>query len=317
MNYFEDLYYRKDILKILIEDSLTRSTIRTHKECNALGNQVQEPDFVADLCLYWTKDLITILRLILTNPSTQINITSVFCHQKPLADFGKKPIPEIGDILFVFNYKNKRKPLINSLLLQAKKTSKSKFIISPEDTQLDLYENWPKFELKRANNLSGKKYDIYPKTVTQGAKYLLIDPNPLMTYRINGTFTYGCAIPASLITLNSEFSDELIDFLEFRNGRMISEKTNSTEDWSKMVWDILEITKNKMTKRNNIGLSRFPRNISQKLDGCHFIDLSTESDSFYSDIIDNLRKDGSDKERSDLDNGGGVSTIFIEVIENE
>lgn len=235
MDFIKEILSKRTLLYKLIDASLTKSAARVHQKCNSLGNSVQEPDFIADLCINWTSDLISILKLTL-NSNFQINLTSVFCHQKPLADFGQTPKPELGDILFVFKYKDKKGlETHNSLLLQAKKSSFPQVRIPNGDTQLHLYEKWPKFKYARANHLNGHKRDIFPKTTTQGAKYLLIDPSPIMTLGLNGTFTYGCAIANSLITLNSELTNEIISFLQFISGRNIDNKPNITEDWSQMI----------------------------------------------------------------------------------
>ncbi|HDL17719.1 MAG TPA: hypothetical protein ENH29_01550, partial [Bacteroidetes bacterium] len=232
----------------MIHNSLTKSIIRTHQRCAFLGNSAEEPDFIADLTLNWTQELHTILKLIL-HPKLQIGLASVYCHQKPIVDFGQAKNPELGDILFVFKYTDLYgKTTINSLLLQVKKTSRQNFKISSNELhQLELYTKWPKFKYLRANALNGKTIDIHPKCVTQGARYLLIDPDPFLTLGLDGTFAFGCAIPDNLISIYSDFTNEILNFLMFATGRTISDKASITEDWSKMIWDLLSISKNKMT----------------------------------------------------------------------
>lgn len=315
MEFIKEISSNRKLLYKLIDASLTKSTARVHQKCYSIGNSVQEPDFIADLCINWTSDLISILKLTLSS-KFQINLTSVFCHQKPLADFGQTPKPELGDLLFVFKYKDKKGlETLNSLLLQAKKSTSPQVHIPSGDTQLFLYEKWPKFKYVRANHLNGHQRDIFPKTTTQGAKYLLIDPSPIMTLGLNGTFTYGCAIANSLITINSELTNEIISFLQFINGRNIDNRPNITEDWSQMIWDLLSITKGKMTSRKNKGIGSFARQTTAYFDGCHFINLQNNRDSFYSDIIGDLDGDGNDN--LIIDESGGVSTILIEINENE
>lgn len=247
MILINNIISNRTTLENLINNSLTKSIIRTHKRCRKIGNKPQEPDFIADLTLNWTKELLTILKLIL-HPKLQIGITSVYCHQKPLVDLGQSPHPELGDILFVLKYTDVHgNTSLNSLLLQAKKTSKQSFKVpSSEFHQLELYLKWPKFKYLRANGLNGEIRDIHPKSITQGAKYLLIDPDPLMTLGLNGTFAFGTAIPNNIISISSDFENEILHFLTFTTGRTISDKSQITEDWSQMIWDLLFITKDKI-----------------------------------------------------------------------
>lgn len=314
MKFIQEISSNSQLLYRLIDNSLTKSSLRVHRKCNSIGNTVEEPDFIADLCINWTKELISVLELVLSQ-KYQIGITSVFCHQKPLADFGKTPRPELGDVLFVFKYTdNRNKTLINSLLLQAKRSSSPQVTLPSNDTQLELYENWPKFKYLRANHLTGKQRDIFPKTITQGAKYLLIDPSPVNTFGSNRTFTYGCGNANKVVSLNTELSSEIISFLQFGLGRTVDNIGNITEDWSQMIWDLLSVTKNKMTKRKNMGLGSFPRQNTSSFDGCHFMNINSMNNSFYSEIADNLNGEGNN---NDNEEDGGVSTILIEINENE
>lgn len=313
-----DLISRNRVsLKSLIDKSLIDSLKRTHNH----SAKPQEPDFVADLTLNWTQALRSILKATL-NPYFSINLTSVYCHQKPLADYGKTPSPELGDILFVFKYTDiKGQITLNSLLLQAKTTSSNvNSVPKSELHQLELYVDWPRFKYKRAGKLNGNAIDIHPKCITLGAKYLLIDPDTAILSGLPGLFGFGCAIPNKSLVLSTEFADEIINLLTFNAGRSISTESSITEDWSKMVWDLLNITKNKMTRRNNIGLKSFPRQVIPPLDTVYFMAIENNS-SYYKDINNKLGSGDNGGQLSDVpfssnDESGGVSTIFIELNEN-
>ena len=317
MELIRSITANRRIIEGLINNSLTKSIIRTHARCGNLNNSPEEPDFVADLILNWTQEFLSILKLTL-HPSLQLGLASVYCHQKPIVNIGTSVNPELGDILFVIKYvDSQRKEHFNSLLLQAKISPREYLTVSQNEShQLYLYTNWPKFRYLRANGLNGQTRDIHPKTITQGAKYLLIDPNPLMTTGIQGTFAYGCSIPNRHLTISSDLTKEILDFICFSTGRTFSSENNISEDWSQMIWDLLRITKGKMSRRKNSGLNRFPRNPSSGFDGCGFLEVNNH-DSFYGDIefSDN---DGNinDTYYKEDDNGGGVSTILIEINEN-
>lgn len=317
MDLIRSITANKAVIENLIDNSLTKSLLRTHNRCRILNNTPQEPDFVADLTINWTKELLSILKLTL-HPNLEIGIASVYCHQKPIVDFGANSNPELGDILFVIKYiDNQRKEHFNSLLLQAKTTSQSNLTVGQNEShQLELYMRWPQFSYLRANGLNGQRRDIHPKTITQGAKYLMIDPDPMMTLGINGTFGFGCAIPNRHLTLSTVFTSEIIDFLSFYTGRTFSDENSITEDWSQMIWDLLRISKGKMSRRKNSGLQRFPRNPSNGFDGCGFIDMNVRG-SFFGDV--DISGEGNNNDNvyfKNEDNGGGVSTIMIEINEN-
>ena len=306
-------------LKHFIDLSLGDSLNRTYVNCTNIKKTPEEPDYIADLTLNWSQDLHNILKSILSFSHLTMNFTSVYCHQKPLADFGGIRSPEIGDILFVFKYTDiQGETNYNSLLLQAKRSKSQISSVSKNELhQLTLYTDWPKFKYKRAGILNGSEIDIHPKCISLGAKYLLIDPNASILTRIPGWFGFGCAVPNKSLVLSTEFSDEIIDFLAFNGGRSISSQSSITEDWSKMIWDLLEITKSKMSKRKNMDLKSFPRQVSHYEDGTYFMEIENKS-SFFTDI----GSGGNGKNEDDdsfLTNGedGGVSTVFIEIYEND
>jgi len=219
-------------------------------------------------------------------PKNKFSVTGVFCHQKPLADIGLSRDPEIGDLLLVYIYTDRiGNKKLNSILLQAKISNKPTITVSHTDEhQLKLYSEWPLFSYKRAGSLNGTKRDILPKTINDGAQYLLIDDHPIYGLSgMKGTFPMGCATPSKTLSINNDLPDEIIDFLKFKSGRAFEENPlSSKDDWTKMIWDLLNATKDKASKRKNAGISNFPRQVSNYFDGCCF--FLTESNSIYSDL---------------------------------
>jgi hypothetical protein len=159
-----DINKVEQLLKGLIHNAVVNSVNFVVDKSSKIGNKPQEPDFVASLTLKFTPELFNILKAVF--PKKKFSVTGVYCHQKPLADIGLAKDPEIGDILIVYTYSdNKGSKKLNSLLLQAKISSKSTTTISTTDEhQLKLYSDWPLFEYKRAGKLNGTKRDIQPKT---------------------------------------------------------------------------------------------------------------------------------------------------------
>lgn len=283
-----DINKVEPLLKGLIHNAIVSSVDFVVDKCSKIGNRPQEPDFVASLTLKFTPELFNILKAAF--PKSKFSVTGVFCHQKPLADIGLSKDPEIGDILVVYIYTDKRgSKKLNSLLLQAKISNKSTTVVSATDEhQLKLYLDWPAFKYKRAGKLNGISRDILPKTINDGAQYLLIDDHPIYGLAgYTGTFPMGCATPAKTLSINNDLTSEVIDFLKFKSGRAFEENPSiSKDDWTKMVWDILYATKAKASKRKNAGLNNFPRQVTNNFDGCCF--FKTETNSIYQDLHDEL-----------------------------
>jgi hypothetical protein len=287
-----DINRVEPLLKGLIHNSLIRSVKSVADKCRRLGTTPQEPDFIASLTLMFTPELFNGLKAVF--PKTKFSVTGVFCHQKPLADIGLTKDPEIGDLLFVYIYTDKTgNKKYNSILLQAKVSNKPSVLVSKADEhQLKLYSEWPSFTYKRAGSLNGTVRDILPKTINDGAQYLLIDDHPIYGLSgMKGTFPMGCATPSKVLSVNNDLADEIIDFLKFKSGRAFEEDPALTKDgWTKMIWDLLVITKDKASKRNNVGFSSFSRQVSSNFDGC--CNFMTETNSIYKDLHELLDRDG-------------------------
>lgn len=91
------------LLNLLIHRAIVNSVQFVVTKCKTLGNNPQEPDFIASLSLNFSVDLFNILKFVF--PKNKFSVTGVFWHQKPLADIGIEKDPEIGDILFVYVYR--------------------------------------------------------------------------------------------------------------------------------------------------------------------------------------------------------------------
>lgn len=133
----------------------------------------------------------------------------------------------------------------NALLLQAKcvKTPLYTTVSKRDMHQFKLYSEWPEFEYRRAGALDGQRRDVYPKTTTQGAQYLLIDKNE----------------PADMLTATVDnplqgsklFARTLASVLSFDIGRTFD--AYPVDKWSKMIVDLLWISANSVFNRRNAG----------------------------------------------------------------
>lgn len=162
--------------------------------------------------------------------------------------------PEIGDLLIVYKEIRGGETFYNSLLLQAKKSSNIYYTTIPthDRHQLMLYTRWPKFEYERAGaSLNGKTRSITPKTITTGAQYLLIDEskcgNPCCPT------TFWCAIPASNLVASCSLTLQIIRLIEFQTGKPFVSKSSRKDHWSKMIWDLLDISASSCFNRRRAG----------------------------------------------------------------
>ena len=299
-----DINKNRHLLEPLIENAILDSVKWINSHCVP-----QEPDYIASLSLNFTKDLFGILKM--TFPTHDFSISGVYCHQKPIVDFSASKNSELGDLLFVYIDKSKGIKRLNSLLLQAKISSSPVLKLPPKDKhQLELYNYWPEFKYLKAGILNGQKRNILPKTINDGAQYLLIDNNPHTNglAGIPGTFPMGCAIPSEMLCINNSLALELIDFFKFKSGRAFEDEHPScTDDWSNMIWDLIHIAGKKFSRRTNAKLGKFSR--------------ITECCCFYSDsvsgvsLLDEIQTDGAsnyENQNYGFDEEAGVSVIIIE-----
>lgn len=311
----------EQILKPLIADSLVKSVQRTHHKSSKIGNKTEEPDYIADLVINWTDDFFKIVDYVFSGKLT-FEITSIYCHQKPLVDINMGKNPEIGDILFIFKHiDSSKEAYFNSMLLQAKVSHKPISKVGSGDmAQLELYHKWPQFKYLRAGALNGKQRNIYPKTISSGAQYLLIDDDPVHSLMgLPGTFPFGCALPNKQLVLNNDLASELFQFLQFKTGRPFDEKSKVNDDWSQTMWDLIDITKAKASRRKNSGIKSFPRQITKNFDACCYL-ANVNQESYFNDLNIIVKNNGNDgysdnPENQFSDDSPGVSLIFIEAIE--
>jgi hypothetical protein len=113
--------------------------------------------------------------------------------------------------------------------------------------QLVLYKDWPDFTYRKAGLLNGTRRSIQPKVSNDGAQYLPIDNHPILGLAGRpGTFPMGCALAQDILHLDNNLAFEIRDFLKFKSGRSFeADATTTNDDWTKMIWEMLEITKAK------------------------------------------------------------------------
>ena len=257
----------------------------------------QEPDYVAKLVTTLPSALKVSLQTLL--PGRTINVGGAFIHQKPLARFINPPKPklknpELGDLLVVCREQRASGIVYNALLLQAKCTDDVFHTIIPADHQFILYSQWPEFEYVRAGVLNGVRRSVCPKTITQGAQYLLIDkkhPTEMLTATVD--------IPLEGVTC---FPCTLASVIAFDRGRTFQDGY-PRDMWSSMIWDLLKITSNAVFNRRKAGYNNVDR-----WNGDDAFNFLLNSDDDKIPTIDGQDKDGV---------YSGVSVICVDLGGNE
>lgn len=212
----------------------------------------QEPDYVARLVTMLPGVLGTSLKSLL--PTRKIKVGGAFVHQKPLARFINPPYlglknPELGDLLIVCRELRASGYVYNALLLQAKCVDDVFNTHIPTDHQFILYSKWPVFEYVRAGHLNGLRRSVCPKTITQGAQYLLIDknhPSEMFTATVDIPLQGTTCLPCALASV-----------IAFDRGRTI--KKNTFDNWSNVIWDLLNISSSAVFNRRKAGFNSEPR----------------------------------------------------------
>ena len=194
----------------------------------------QEPDYVAKIVEELPGIVTNVASMFL--PGRQIKAGGAFIHQKPLAHFTNRSglkDPELGDLLIVCRENRSMGTVYNAMILQAKRTDTPLNASIPKDHQFVLYTEWPEFEYKRAGYLNGKTRSVLPKTITQGAQYLLINETKhvkLLTANVD-----------TPLNASKFFSRTLAAILSFDVGRTF-QATNPRDDWSQMILDLLRLS---------------------------------------------------------------------------
>ena len=206
----------------------------------------EEPNYVAQMVKELPGEIKRALELVLSGST--ISVGAAFIHQKPLAHFIRIPCPkspEIGDLLLVCRETRASGTVYNALILQAKcvKNPHDATVAKSDEHQFLLYSEWPEFEYRRAGILDGERRNVLPKTITQGAQYLLIDKNAPEDML---TATVDRSLRGSKL-----FARSLASVLSFDLGRTFD--AYPVDGWSRMIVDLLWLTANTVFNRRNAG----------------------------------------------------------------
>lgn len=229
----------------------------------------QEPDYIASLVTKLPNDLIQILNRYI--PNMQFNVGGCFIHQKPIVRFTSPQyatyrMPELGDLLIVYKETKNNTDRYNALLLQAKKSDNvnNTPIYSNDQHQYILYTKWPKFEYHRAGRLNGISRSISPKSITPGAQYLLIDEHHNANHW-HYPVTFWCAKADNPLEASNSLATAILQLIDFQTGRTFVAKGLNIDQWSRMIWDLLDISVQSVFNRRRNGFYNHPRSSGDKI----------------------------------------------------
>lgn len=257
---------------------IDRLADRSFKSIDILRKRVgkmaalQEPDYTAALvtAFPWYMNRFKVL--------PNVKLGGCYVHQSPKVTFkskttGKQESCEAGDLLVLCRRHIDGKENINATLFQIKmhdikKMSIEHKIASNEEVQLELYQDWPVFEIKP----NPTQYDVQPKAITPGAQYLCI-ADGLGTCM--GEKRLYHSLPAKKMELYNLYTlgHFILNFIDWQNGRPISlEKDCKNDPWSSFIWELIHRTMANPYNRRNVGIHN-----QSRASGDFFISLLAET----------------------------------------
>jgi len=272
----------EESLMSVAHNAILVSMHKAWDNCRQRNVQPEEPDFVASLVMNGTGILEAGWHHLLR--PYQIQITGIYCHQTPKVSFNgmSHASCELGDLLWCHIHTNRQGVSNrNALLYQAKKSSQQPYNISRKEfDQLILYRSWPKFTYVHSGRMSGQKRHVKPAAPRRGAQYLLIDDRPPEEPEsgllgIPGTYPVGSCIAQNPLVDHSDLGSELVSFIRLLSGDPFDDMTAASTEagWSRVIWDLLQMSVTKAFRRSRSGYSNQPRTSGvppSTIDGCLF-----------------------------------------------
>lgn len=234
-----------------INNAISQSVACVKAKARKKGWVMQEPDYVAALTTVFPQKVSALI--------PGVRYGGCFIHQKPKISFtssidGLRHSCELGDLLVVCRKTVDGKERYNAALLQFKRDGvKSLQITRPSELiQLEVYTSWPIFSVA---NVPGD-FDVQPKTVNLGAQYSLI-------YETAGQYrSMYVHIPQTSIPFSSDLTlgRFINDLVEWQEGRTINEEEKmDDEEWSRLIWTLINASKTAVFNRRRIGNFNVPR----------------------------------------------------------
>lgn len=339
MSLNEAIWLERVAIVETVHAAIVHGMEQTWSRCGELGTSPQEPDFVAGLVLESCPRIHAALRFLLSPYRIQSSMLAVYCHQTPKVTFSgiAGTSCELGDLLFAHVHACATGHVQrNALLYQAKVSSSQPYRVPSGDRdQLSLYTKWPDFEYHKSPPFTGERRSVAPKVAHSGAQYMLIDDRPPDHPRsgllgLPGFYPIGSCMPDDQLHDHNHLAAELLEFLLLRSGRPFADRADASRDndWSRVVWDLLDSGVRKAFNRRRSGRYQSPRAVGETsiCDGLSFTrSMSEAAHSTVADILGPPSANrlmspdhgdvppGQNRDREDRpESGSGVSVILLE-----
>ncbi|KDB08026.1 hypothetical protein LIG30_2825 [Burkholderia sp. lig30] len=232
---------------------------RSHARAHDLAKKAaREEDFVATLVTDGVPLLEERWRKVLGGKGIDVQVAGVFCHGHPQVEFDyPNGRVELADLLVVHRHSEGRSDATRAMLIQAKMSVDGTHKLDPKDPQLTLYTTWPNFEFVTGGLKTGLR-QINEKG--KGSRYSLVLARE--AYPEDIEWADQCpwsGTPAAVnLTASRSLSKCLGDMLLGKDGRLVH-FGSSTDQWSMMIKELLEVTATRTYSRRNIGREDVPR----------------------------------------------------------
>lgn len=227
-----------------INYAVQNAIIKVENKQKVKGKSLEEPAYAAALAIEFPNLMNARKRF------SNISFGGCFIHKKPKVEFLGNNKCELGDVLVLLRKQTRDDIRYNAALIQLKKGKKSPAKLPKNDIQLYLYENWPLFTLSSTK----KQYDIYPKTVSQGGMYGIIQERPAPQIYISEPIR-RMAFPNEM-----KVARFIFDAMNWQTGRAISDADNrDSDEWSSLIWDLLQHAINDSFTLNSVGYNMSPQ----------------------------------------------------------
>ena len=277
------------------------------------GRGMQEPDYTAAITLCLPAKLEQLF-------APKVKVGGCFVHQNPIVHFeNQKKGCELGDLLVLCRKVVDGGQRYNSALFQLKMAKN--LVETPDNLiQLKLYTEWPKFTIGSIFD-SNKCYDIEPKTVTPGAQYMFVVNPYIHSFCHNVLFTHSIPEKNMPIDVSYSFGSFLWDFIHWQKGLPFADEDfAATNEWSRLMWDVIARTNEVIFHRRNINKDGMLRQ-----NGDFFQFLTAKYNREHRDSYLDYRKtekyrdipNGDDPIIFDEKEHGAISILFIDIDANE
>ncbi len=179
-------------------------------------------------------------------PKIDVSVAGIFCHQSPKVNIkGSPPRPmkrlscELADLLVLHSHRTgPNKIYWRGALIQTKMQSGRSLV--PEDPQFWLYDNWPKFSVAAPGfdpcerdfdgDIRSGRYAL-----VSNSEWKILPPNSPLVAQSAESLDFGTFLVRMLYDMDPAQLSRASS-----HGRQVYHK--SLKDWSKTIWDIVEVT---------------------------------------------------------------------------